>query len=109
MLKSLLTGVLLQLSTGLFAQAPGSKEITLNQVKAYGEEVVQVSFNGDDSSFGEFRITSGDGKVVFHTKEAELLPSPNYFLVSLEDIEAGAYVFSVQTKKGSYSTTYTIR
>gem|GEM_PF-3005454 len=109
MLKSLLIGIFLQLTTGLFAQVPGSKEITLNQTISYGEKVVTVSFNGDDSAFGDFRITDANGRVVLHTEQAELIPSPNYFAVNIDGFEAGAYVFAVRTKKGTYSTTYTLR
>jgi hypothetical protein len=104
-----LVGVFLQFGATLYAQAPGSKEIALKQTFVYGEQVVQVSFNGDSESFGTFRITDGNGRVVFLTQEAELIPAPNYFSVNIDAFEKGEYIFSVQTTKSVYETRFTIQ
>lgn len=109
MIKSLLVGVFLQLGVVLYAQVPGSREIQLTQTESYGEKVVQVSFNGDSEPFGEFRITDDNGRVVFMTAEAELIPAPNYFTVNIDALEAGTYTFSVRTAKNVYETRFAIR
>lgn len=107
--KFLVIGLFLPFSSAIFSQTAGSKEITLNQAINYNEKIIQVSFNGDDSSFGEFRITSENGEEIWFIKEAELISSPNYFAVPIESIESGKYTFTVKTEKGFYSTVYTIQ
>lgn len=107
--KNLLAGAFLLSSATLFAQAPGSKEIPLKQVDFFGQQVVQVSFNGDDEPFGAFTVTDSYGKVVYAIDEAELIHSPNYFTMNIEALEKGEYTFSVKTSKASYQTQFTIR
>ncbi len=108
MFKSLLAGIFLHLSSALFAQVSGTPEIALQQTEAYGEKVLFVSFNGDDEPFGSFTVTNSEGKVVYAIREAELIPSPNYFTVNLEEFEADEYNFVIRTAKGTYTTRFTI-
>jgi hypothetical protein len=70
---------------------------------------VQISFDGDSESFGTFKITDGSGTVVFMTREAELIPAPNYFSVNIDAFGQGEYTFLVQTAKGVYETRFTIQ
>jgi hypothetical protein len=106
--KPLLVGCFLQLGAVLYAQAGDPNGLKLKQTTAYGEQVVQVSFDGDDSHFGTFKVTDSRGQVVLLTQEAELIPSPYYFSVAIEGLNKEEYVFSVETAKGLYSTRFTI-
>ena len=105
----LMVGLFLQLSTTIFGQTAGSKEISLKQELNYNEEIIQVSFNGDDSPFGEFRITNMNGEEVWFIPQAELIASPNYFALPIDSLDPGKYTFTVKTEKGFYTTNYSIQ
>jgi hypothetical protein len=107
--KSLLVGGFLQLGAVLYAQTGDPNDLKLKQTTAYGEPVVEVSFNGDDSHFGVFRVTDSKGQIVILTPEAELIPSPYYFSVNIQGLKKEEYVFSVETAKGVYTTRFTIQ
>jgi hypothetical protein len=107
--KSVLVGCFLQLGAVLYAQADNPGNLELKQATAYGESVVEVSFNGDDSHFGVFKVTDSKGQVVILTPEAELTPSPYSFSVNIEALKKEEYLFSVETAKGVYTTRFTIR
>jgi hypothetical protein len=108
--KSLLVGIFLQAGTALFAQSPRSGALQMRQVNAYGEEVAQVSFDGDATPTGIFRITDSHGAVVLLTPEAELIHSPYYFSVGLETLKKDEqYVFSIETPKQVYTTPFKLQ
>lgn len=108
--KSLLVGIFLQAGVALHAQSPRSGVIQVRQANAYGEQVAQVSFDGDDTPTGIFRITDSHGTVVFLTPEAELIHSPYYFSVSLDLLKKDEqYVFSIETPKQVYTTPFKLQ
>lgn len=108
--KSLLAGIFLQAGTALYAQAPDAKAISIYQTESYGEQVVRVSFDAEATSFGMFKITDSHGQVVVLIREAELIPSPNYFSVSTEALKKGEeYVFSIETPKQVYTTRFKLQ
>jgi hypothetical protein len=107
-LKSLLAGIFLLLNVALFAQS-SDQAVKVKQTVAYGEEVLQISFDGTPSQFGVFTVTNEQNQVVWKTEQAELAASPNYFSVGLEGFPRGTFVFAIQTPTEMYKTTFTIQ
>ena len=107
-IKSLLTGIFLHLCVALFAQSTDDA-VKVKQVVAYGEDVLQISYDGTPAQFGVFTVKDAQGNEVYRVDPAELAPSPYYFSVGLEGFPRGTFVFGIRTSAESHQTTFTIQ
>lgn len=107
-IKSLLTGIFLHLCVALFAQSADGA-VKVKQTVAYGENVLQISYDGTPAQFGVFTVKDAQGHEVYKVDPAELGPSPYYFSVGLEGFPRGTFVFEIRTSSESHQTTFTIQ
>ena len=85
----------------------GDSLLQLNIIMENGVEVLQVSFNGNGENIADFKIFNSS-KVMVYKEYMELIRSPNYSSISLQNFSPGIYSVQLQTKEHLYMSTFII-
>lgn len=90
---------------------PGSndQELKLNLTVSYTIKVVQVSLDATDGDTGSFQITDKNGTVVKQMEIVELIKSPNYFTIDVNDFPEGDYTFQLIGKTKTFTSSLHIK
>lgn len=87
----------------------GSNNFTVTKTIHYGEQVLQVSAPSSSNKLqGTIQLFDSNQKLVKEVKNVELIKSPYYTTISVEDLSAGIYQIKISTDSLVYSQSISI-
>lgn len=108
-LIKLLVFLMLAFSYSLNSQEV-SNNFTVTKTIQYGEQVIQISAPlSHANKLGTIQLYNSNQKLVKEVKNVELIKSPYYTTISLDDLSAGNYQIKISSETLVYSQTISIK
>ena len=82
--------------------------LVLTYVNNEGHMDAHISFNGNEGTTGTVKIFNANNQLV-NAFEINLIPSPNFSIINLNEYAAGVYSFELTTGSGVHTSHLTIQ
>jgi hypothetical protein len=107
-LITLLVFLMLVISNNAYCQEVGNNFIVIKTIQ-YGEQVIQISAPlSYANKLGTIQLYNSNQKLVKEVKNVELIKSPYYTTISVEDLSAGIYQIKISLDSLVYSQSISI-